>query len=49
MDEYTATPPRRRPRKSKAQLFKEYSLPYLILAVAAGIIIWMIIGALVRG
>ncbi len=49
MDENISHLPRRRHRRSKAQEFKEYYLPYIILGVAAITIIVMIIGALLRG
>lgn len=50
MDESVSTPVRRpvRRRKTKMQIFKEVYLPYLILFIAAIVIIIFIIGASVR-
>ena len=50
MDE-NITPRRRRPvrrRRTKMEIFKEAYLPYLILFIAAIVIIIFIIGALAR-
>ena len=49
MDE-NITPPRPRPRrrKTRMELFKEQYLPYLILLLAAAVIVTFIIGAVKR-
>lgn len=51
MDDVNIFPEERRPRrrrKTKAELFKEAYLPYLILLAAAVLIVCFIIGALAR-
>ena len=49
MDENITQPrPRPRRRKTKMELFKEQYLPYLILLLAAALIITFIVGAVKR-
>ena len=45
----TSTPPRRRRHRTRWELFKEAYLPYIILGVAAVIILIFIVGAWSRG